>query len=150
MVNITVTRKKVLILLHSVQYYDLFVYILCIYLFSQGTAVTQWLRCCATNQKVAGSIPAGVIGIGIKSFLSHCGPENDSASNINEYQEHFLGCKNGRCVRLTTLPPSRAVVMKSVHLNFLEPSGLLQAWNGTTAVCRPGKCIMCTNGVGLL
>jgi len=26
-------------------------------------AVAQWLRCCATNQKVAGSIPAGVIGI---------------------------------------------------------------------------------------
>ena len=22
-----------------------------------GTAVAQWLRCCATNQKVAGSIP---------------------------------------------------------------------------------------------
>jgi len=29
----------------------------------RGTAVAQWLRCCATNQKVAGSIPAGVIGI---------------------------------------------------------------------------------------
>ena len=28
-----------------------------------GTAVAQWLRCCATNQKVAGSIPDGVIGI---------------------------------------------------------------------------------------
>ena len=28
-----------------------------------GTAVPQWLRCCATNQKVTGSIPAGVIGI---------------------------------------------------------------------------------------
>ena len=28
-----------------------------------GTVVVQWLRCCATNQKVAGSIPAGVIGI---------------------------------------------------------------------------------------
>ena len=28
-----------------------------------GTAVTQWLRCCATIRKVAGSIPAGVIGI---------------------------------------------------------------------------------------
>ena len=27
------------------------------------TAVAQWLRCCATNRKVAGSIPAGVIGI---------------------------------------------------------------------------------------
>ena len=28
-----------------------------------GTAVAQWLRCCATNRKVAGSIPPGVIGI---------------------------------------------------------------------------------------
>ena len=28
-----------------------------------GTAVAQWLRWCATNRKVAGSIPAGVIGI---------------------------------------------------------------------------------------
>jgi len=28
-----------------------------------GTAVAQWLRCCATYRKVAGSIPAGVIGI---------------------------------------------------------------------------------------
>jgi len=29
----------------------------------KGTAVSQWLRCCATNRKVAGSIPDGVIGI---------------------------------------------------------------------------------------
>ena len=29
----------------------------------QGTAVAQWLRCCATNWKVAVSIPDGVIGI---------------------------------------------------------------------------------------
>ena len=28
-----------------------------------GTAVAQWLRCCATNRKVAGSISAGVTGI---------------------------------------------------------------------------------------
>ena len=33
-----------------------------------GTAVIQWLRCCATNRKVAGSIPAGGIFIDIKSF----------------------------------------------------------------------------------
>ena len=26
-----------------------------------GTAVAQWLRCCATNRKVAGSIPDGAI-----------------------------------------------------------------------------------------
>jgi hypothetical protein len=28
-----------------------------------GTAVAQWLRCCSTNRKVAGSIPDGVSGI---------------------------------------------------------------------------------------
>jgi len=28
----------------------------------QGTAVAQWLRCCATNRKAAGSNPDGVIG----------------------------------------------------------------------------------------
>ena len=39
--------------------------------------------------------------------------------------------KGGRCVRLTTLPSSCAVVMKSGNLNFLEPSGPLQACNGT-------------------
>ena len=57
------------------------------------TGVAQWLRFCATNRKVAGSIPAGVSGffIDIKYFRSHYGPEVDSASNRNEYQEHFLG-----------------------------------------------------------
>jgi len=59
------------------------------------TAVAQWLRCCDTNRKVVGSIPAGVIGffIDIKSFRSHYGPWVDSASNSNEYQEYFLGVK---------------------------------------------------------
>jgi len=27
---------------------------------AMGTVVAQWLRCCATNRKVAGSIPDGV------------------------------------------------------------------------------------------
>jgi len=39
--------------------------------------------------------------------------------------------KGGRCVWLTTLRPSCAVVTKSGNLNFLEPSGPLQACNGT-------------------
>ena len=43
----------------------------------------------------------------------------------------FPGDKCGRCVRLTTLPPPCAVVMKSENLNYLEPSGPLQACNGT-------------------
>ena len=29
----------------------------------RGTALAQWFRCCATNRKVAGSIPGGVTGI---------------------------------------------------------------------------------------
>ena len=60
-----------------------------------GTAVAQWLRRCATNRKVAGSIPASVsrFFIDIKSFRSHFGPGVDSASNRNEYQEYFLGVK---------------------------------------------------------
>ena len=58
----------------------------CIYIYIyMGTAVAQWLRCCATNRKVAGSIPASVSGffINIKSFRSH--------SSRFEYQEYFLG-----------------------------------------------------------
>ena len=69
----------------------------------------QWLRCCATNRKVAGSIPDGAIG----SFHLHNPSDRTMASNGNEYQEDFLGGKCGRCVRLTTLPPPCAVDMKT-------------------------------------
>jgi len=74
-----------------------------------GTAVAQWLRCCATNRKVAGSTPPGVGGF----FID---PGVDSG---------------GRCVRLTTLAPSCALVTKSGGLNVLEPSGPVQVCNGT-------------------
>ena len=55
----------------------------------------RWLRCCVTNRKVAGLIPAevGEFFIDIKSFRSHYGPGVDSAFNINEYQQYFLGVK---------------------------------------------------------
>jgi hypothetical protein len=43
----------------------------------------------------------------------------------------FSGGKGGRCVELTILSQFCAVVMKSGKLNFLEPSGPLQACNGT-------------------
>jgi len=45
-----------------------------------------------------------------QSFQSHYGPGVDSASNRNEYQEFFLGGKKSQCIRLTTLPPSWAIV----------------------------------------
>jgi len=59
------------------------------YRLDEGTVVAQWLRCCSTNPKVAGSIPDS----DIKSFRPHYGPGVDSASNKNEYQEYFLGVK---------------------------------------------------------
>ena len=63
--------------------------------FALGTAVAQWLRCCATNRKVAGSIPAGVTGIyhwqKILPIALWCWV--DSASNRNEYEEYFLEVK---------------------------------------------------------
>jgi hypothetical protein len=70
----------------------------------KGTAVAQWLRRCATNRKIAGSIPDGFrwnFSL-TQSFRSHYGPGVDSGSNRNEYQDYFLGVKSGRCVRLTT------------------------------------------------
>ena len=97
-----------------------------------GTAVAQWLRCCATNQKVAGSIPDGAIGI----FLWHNPSDRTmalgSTQSLTEMSTRRISWgKSGRCVRLTTLPPFCAVVMKFGNLNFLEPSGPLQACNGT-------------------
>jgi len=56
-------------------------------------------------------------------------------------QEHFLGVKSGRYVRLT-LPPSCAVVTKSGNLNFVEPFGPVQACNGTAL---PSSSRLCYN-----
>jgi len=44
----------------------------------------------------------------IQSLQPRYGPGVDSASNSNEYQEYFLVGKCGRCIGLTTLPPSCA------------------------------------------
>jgi len=43
--------------------------------------------------------------------------------------------KDGRCVRLTTLPPSWLIVLKSGSLNLLEPSGPVQVCNGIALPC---------------
>ena len=97
-----------------------------------GTAVAQWLRCCATNRKVAGSIP-GVIGIFHWHKILPIALWSWGWLSLQQkwVPGIFPGGKDGRCVRLTTLPLSCAVVMKSGNLNFLEPSGPLQACHGT-------------------
>jgi hypothetical protein len=60
------------------------------------------------------------------TFWSHYGPGVESDSNRTEYKEYFLRGKDGRCIRLTTLPPSCADC-----LEIWEPPlpGMLRACN---------------------
>jgi hypothetical protein len=92
----------------------------------QETAVAQWLRRCATNRKVAVSIPAGVSGffIDIESLRSHYGPGVDLASNRNECWVYFLGVKSDRCVRLTTYPHPVPLSRNLGTLTSWNPLGL--------------------------
>ena len=52
----------------------------------KGASIFIVLRC-ATNRRIAGSIPGGIIGV----FFSNIILPIDSVSNRNEYQENFLG-----------------------------------------------------------
>ena len=80
----------------------------------------------------AGSIAVGVSGffIDIKSFRSHYGLGVDSASNRNEYQEHFPGGKGGRCVRLTTYHHPVQLSRNLGTLTFWNPLGLFRPVTG--------------------
>jgi len=62
--------------------------------------------------------------------MNEYGPEVDSASNRNEYQEYFRGVKGGQPYHLHV-----PIALKSASLNLLEPSGPVQACNGI-AFCR--------------
>jgi len=83
----------------------------------QGTAVAQWIRCCATNRKVAGSIP-GVTGI------SHWHKILPIALWPWGRQKWvpgvFPGGKGGRCVRLST---------NHHPVPFSRNLGTLTSWN---------------------
>ena len=85
------------------------------------------------NLKVALSIPGDVIG----NFHWHNPSDRTmalgSTQPLTEMSTRSISWGNGgRCVRLTILPPSCAVVMKSGNVNFLDPSGPLKACKGTS------------------
>ena len=54
----------------------------------------------------------------------------------------FPGGKGGRCLRLTTLQPPCAVLMKSENLKFLEPSGPIQGSNGAALPLLLPSCAL--------
>jgi len=69
-----------------------------------GTAVAQWLRCCATNRKIAGSIPDGVIGMfhWHKILPTALWPWGRLILLTEMSTRSISLGKGGRCVRLTT------------------------------------------------
>jgi hypothetical protein len=92
-----------------------------------------WSNCRTCFRKVAGLIPDGVMEFCIDIHPSDCTMALGSTQPLTEMS---TGSKCGQCVRLTTLPPSSAVVKKSGNLNVLEPSGPPQACNGTALPLR--------------
>ena len=89
---------------------------------NNGTALAQWLRCCAANRKVALSIPAGFSGIFHWNKILPIALW--SWGRLSLQQKWVLGVvpgdKGGLCVRLTTyhhpVPLSRSL-------------GTLTSWN---------------------
>jgi len=66
----------------------------------------------------------------LTSFRPHYGPGVGSASNINEYQEYFLGVKAAGAKGWHPYHIHVSIVLKSGSLKLLEPSGPVQACNG--------------------
>jgi hypothetical protein len=73
--------------------------------------VAHWLRHCATNRKVAGSLSDGVIGI----------------FHLHKTSGRTMPLRSR--VGLTTLPLPCADCLKSGSLNLLETSGTVKACN---------------------
>jgi len=78
--------------------------------------------------------------VDIKSFPSHYGPGVDSTFNRNEYQEQLLGGGGEKATGTWGGQPSHP----PGNLDFLEPSGPLQACSGT-ALPLPLQINFCKN-----
>jgi hypothetical protein len=90
------------------------------------------LRHCATNRKVAGSIPEGVTGI----FHWHNPSGRTMALGLDQLLTEMSTRNNSCGIRVAgaygwqPYHPHVSIVLKSGSLNLLEPSGPVQACNG--------------------
>jgi hypothetical protein len=95
-------------------------------LFHLEHAVAQWLRHCATNRKVAGSVPDGV-------RISHPSGRTMALGSTQPLTvmvtRNISWGKGGRCGR-RPCPLHVLIVLKSGNLSLPEPSGPVKACNG--------------------
>ena len=96
----------------------------------------SWLRHCATTRKVAGLIPVDIIGFFTFLMLSVALWPWD----------RLLGGNGGRCLGLTTLPPSFTDCLESWKLH---PAGTLKACPGLYRVSFTSAFSFCTLWVKL-
>jgi len=74
-----------------------------------GPGVAWWLRRCATSRTVTGSIPGGVTGFFSDIFPSDRTMALGSTQPLVKMSTRNIpGCKDGRCVWLTTSLPTCA------------------------------------------
>ena len=93
----------------------------------------SWLRHCATSPKVRGSIPDGVTGIFHWHNPSGRTMALGSTQPLTEMRtRNTTWVKSGRCVGLTTLPPSCADCLEMWEP---QPSGTLWAYPGLQWDC---------------
>jgi len=83
-------------------------------------------RHCAASREVAGAIVSLEFFVDL-SFRPHYGPELDSASKGNEYQEYFLGIEAAGAYGRETYNIHVQIVWKSGNFILLETSGFVQA-----------------------
>jgi hypothetical protein len=99
-----------------------------------GTRRRSWMKYCPTRSRGSDYRCYHWNFSLTQSFWPHYGSGFDSASNISEYQEYLHGGKGGRCVGMTTLPPSRADCLETWDH---QPPGALRPVQACTSFVVP-------------
>ena len=104
--------------------------LLCNFLINYLSIWRSWLRYCATSRKIAGLIPDGVTGIFHIPCRTMALRSTQPLTEVST-RDNSKGGKGGRCVGLTTLPPSCADCLEICERKPpATPTGPVQACNG--------------------